>query len=549
MDDKLKNINPKKISSDKNIRDAISFLLNTIEDQAALIEQQKKQIQELKDEINRLKGEQGRPNIKPNAPAKDYSSQSREKKKSKNRKKGPKKAKIVIDDTKTLDLPPQQLPPDATFKYYDQVIQQDARLLRTNTLYRVGVYHSVSLGKTFRAALPEDYHGEFGANLQGLLHVLHYGCDVTQSRLKALMDSIGISISTGSIDHILKSQDQWALAEQTAILQAGLDGSPYVQTDSTGNREKGQQKSTHVICAEFFSVFYTLEGRKRIDILTALQGNPPDGIRLSYNAHTRTLLQVFKIPKADQETLRLLFGHSLAHSISDFCRIVQQKAGYIAAKENIFARILDAFALGHYFAQGDFPIVDLLLTDDALEYQKVARSAQALCWVHDARPYNKLTPRLEYHRQLLDDFKDQYWAFYDELLDFKELPAPEQRLQKSRLKAEFKSIFTPTTDYAQLDMLIKGTYANKDKLLAVLDYPALPLHNNAAELAARRVVRKRDISLHTMSPKGTRVRDSFLSIVETAAKLGVNALEYITDRITGQFKMISLANSIKLAYQ
>jgi hypothetical protein len=52
-----------------------------------------------------------------------------------------------------------------------------------------------------------------------------------------------------------------------------------------------------------------------------------------------------------------------------------------------------------------------------------------------------------------------------------------------------------------------------------------------------------------MSPKGIRVRDAFLSIVETAAKLGINALDYIADRITGQSKMISLSKSIKLAYQ
>jgi hypothetical protein len=549
MDDKLKNIDPTNLNSDKKIREAISFLLNTVEDQSSLIERQKELIQELKDEINRLKGEQGRPNIKPNTSSKDYSSQSREKKKSKNRKKGPKRDRMVIDHVEPLEIPISELPADAKLKYYDEVVRQDAQLVRNNVLYRVAVYYSPSLRKTFRASLPKEHMEEFGANLQALLHTLYYGCDVTQGRIKALMDSIGISISTGSIDHILKSQEQWALAEQEAILQAGIDQSPYVQTDSTGNREKGRQKSTHVICAEFFSVFYTLEGRKRFDVLTALQGNPKGGIGLSYNVHTRTLLQVFKVSQADQNKLARLFKHGQPYSKEDFCRLIQQKASSIAAKKNILARIIDSFALGHYFAQEYFPVVDLLLTDDATEYQKIARSVQALCWVHDARPYNKLTPRLDYHCQLLEDFKDQYWTYYDKLLDFKELPSAKQAIQKSQLEAEFDKIFTQTTNFAQLDKLISGTYANKDKLLAVLDHPALPLHNNAAELAARRMVRKRDVSLHTMSPKGTKVRDAFLSIVETAAKLGVNALDYIADRITGQTKMISLADSIKLAYQ
>jgi hypothetical protein len=62
------------------------------------------------------------------------------------------------------------------------------------------------------------------------------------------------------------------------------------------------------------------------------------------------------------------------------------------------------------------------------------------------------------------------------------------------------------------------------------------------------VVRKRDIPLHTWSEQGTRVRDAFLTIVETATKLGVNELAYIEDRIRGDKKMVSLANCIQAAY-
>jgi hypothetical protein len=40
----------------------------------------------------------------------------------------------------------------------------------------------------------------------------------------------------------------------------------------------------------------------------------------------------------------------------------------------------------------------------------------------------------------------------------------------------------------------------------VLRYPELPLHNNAAELAARSQARNRDVSLQTKSEAGTSVR-------------------------------------------
>ena len=133
--------------------------------------------------------------------------------------------------------------------------------------------------------------------------------------------------------------------------------------------------------------------------------------------------------------------------------------------------------------------------------------------------------------------------------NIEELSPDQQKEQKKRLEQEFVELFSETTQYAQLDQLIRKTLTNKDNLLQVLDCPALPLHNNAAELAVRRMVRKRDISLHTMSPAGTRVRDAFLSIVQTASKLGVNAMDYIADRVSGKSTMPSLAQLVKLAYQ
>ena len=82
-------------------------------------------------------------------------------------------------------------------------------------------------------------------------------------------------------------------------------------------------------------------------------------------------------------------------------------------------------------------------------------------------------------------------------------------------------------------------------MLLVLQYTELPLHNNASELGARAQVRKRDISLHTMSSKGTEAKDTLMTIVETAKKHGVNVYHYFYDRIIQKYDMPSLANLIK----
>jgi len=51
-------------------------------------------------------------------------------------------------------------------------------------------------------------------------------------------------------------------------------------------------------------------------------------------------------------------------------------------------------------------------------------------------------------------------------------------------------LFSTKTWYDQLDERIIKTKKKKESLLMVLTIPEIPLHNNAAELAARAKVRK-----------------------------------------------------------
>ena len=412
----------------------------------------------------------------------------------------------------------------------------------------VGRYYSAGEGKLYRANLPEEYQGEFGVDLKSLLQVLHHTCDVTHGRLGALLEGLGIQISSGTISNILLSSEDWAVEEQKAILYAGIEHSPYTQADSTKSKEKGKRKVTQIIGGEFFTVFYTMDSKSRLDVLRACLGKPDQDLLLCLNSSSRQLLAHFGVAQADRQFLEAHLGDGHPQTISFFEAYLEEHAPKIRAKKNMYRRILESLALGWYYEQMDFPVIDSLLSDDAGEYTKIARDLHGLCWIHDARYYNKLTPKIEIHRSITEDFQQQYWEFYYQLLDFKELPAYKQQAQKIKLEHRFEKLFKPSTDYFQLNACIGRTLGNKEKLLAVLDNPALPLHNNAAELGARRVVRKRDISLHTWSQKGTRTRDAFMSIVETAAKLGVSAIDYIADRIRKKSKRPSLAVLIQQAY-
>ncbi len=95
------------------------------------------------------------------------------------------------------------------------------------------------------------------------------------------------------------------------------------------------------------------------------------------------------------------------------------------------------------------------------------------------------------------------------------------------LSAEFDTLFATRTGYTQLDRRIAKTQAKKAALLLVLEHPELPLHNNAAELAVRQRVRKRDVSFGPRSEAGKEAWDTFMTLAETTKKLGVSFIDKI----------------------
>ena len=130
--------------------------------------------QRLKDENNRLKGEQGKPDIK--AKSKGFKSQHSSEKERKTPKKHSKRSKnatIKIDREEILEYPTDQLPADAEFKGYEQVIIQDISLATDNILFRKQKYYSPSVGKTYVAELPMGYEGEFGPGIKALIISLY----------------------------------------------------------------------------------------------------------------------------------------------------------------------------------------------------------------------------------------------------------------------------------------------------------------------------------------------------------------------------------------
>ena len=208
--------------------------------------------------------------------------------------------------------------------------------------------------------------------------------------------------------------------------------------------------------------------------------------------------------------------------------------------KNTKTRILEAAAIASYHHQTQIPVVSTLLSDDAPQFKKLT-AEQALCWIHDGRHYNRLSPIVPFNVDELKKFKTRFWDYYGDLMEYKKDPKPETA---ARLSSEFDNLFSTKTGYDALDDRIEKTKNKKKELLLVLKYPWLPLHNNDAELGARVEKRRQDVSLQTKSNDGTTAKDSFLTITQTAKKLGVNAYEYICDRVSKTFSMPALSDLI-----
>ena len=144
----------------------------------------------------------------------------------------------------------------------------------------------------------------------------------------------------------------------------------------------------------------------------------------------------------------------------------------------------------------------------------------------------------------MDGFLKHFWGYYRELLIYKQSPS---EAECTRLEAAFDELFATQTGYEALDDRIAKTRAKKQSLLLVLEYPELPLHNNASELGVRRRVRKRDVSFGPRTDAGRRAWDTFMTLAETTRKLGVSFYAYLHDRIIGANTIPPLADLITQA--
>ena len=508
----------------------VEALLAVIRAQQDRIRDLEETVQQLRDEIAILKGQKPRPQIAPSrleqpAPRPPLAEgQTRP-----GSQKRPKNAQLTI--TQEIRIPFPDPPGGSVSQGYEAYTVQELVIRAEATRYLRERILTAD-GQSLLAPLPADVlpGQHFGPNL--ICHILHqyHHNHVTQPLLQDELAQRGILISAGQINHILTQDKDVFHQEKAELLPAGLAGAPYIQVDDTGARHQGHNGYCTQIGNEFFAYFASTDSKSRLNFLEVLRGGHRDYV---INEVAVAYWQKYELSKA--------LIASLAEGPTHFVDAAAWNARLhtLGVTGPRLVRITTEGALlGSLIAQG--VSADLLvLSDGAGQFNILAHAA---CWVHAERPLARLIPHNEEHRLAIEQVRQQIWELYQDLKAYKQQPQPAQ---VPVLTARFEALCAQRTGYPSINNVLQDLREHQADLLRVLERPAVPLHNNAAESDIRDYVKKRKISGSTRSDDGRRCRDTFASLKKTCRKLAIGFLDYLQDRVRGLGQVPRLAELIR----
>ena len=286
------------------------------------------------------------------------------------------------------------LPDDAEFKGYKESIIQEVKIETDNVKYIREIYYSASQKKTYIAPLPSK--GKFGHEVKSLILELKHVGNMSQPKIHRFLDDIGVKISTGSISRILLNNIEIFHKEKDEIFETGLTLTDYHQIDDTSAIVNGKNHHTVVVCNPFYTAYFTVPNKNRLTITAILSSCEINDLSFSFNKETFDLLVYLRV---SQKTIAQLHDYAFGKEFDMvglkelFSEIFPE-----SFSERIKQKIMDASSIAHYHQQKEFPIVEILLSDDAGQYKMIG-FYHALCWIHLGRHLLDISKNIGYELQ------------------------------------------------------------------------------------------------------------------------------------------------------
>ncbi|MBP1184185.1 transposase [Methylobacterium sp. PvR107] len=470
----------------------------------------------LRDEVARLKGLPPRPPTRPTPSGMEKASE-RAQAKPGQRRRGPVHERGVITREVLLKA---AVPPGSRFKGFEDVVVRDLVLEAVVIRYRRERWSTPS-GMSVVAALPPGIVGGFGPHLRRFLLAAHVQGQVTSERLTAMLSGLGLMISKRQVVRLLSGPRDPFVAEEQAVLRAGLASAAWISVDDTAARHARTDGVTTQIGDARFTAFRTTASKSRLNFLALLRAGHGDFVvndaALAY-MRTRALAGPFLAALAAHPTRTFpdtpAWQAHLA-ALGFDARAVTPDPVQVATEGALWG------AIRHHGLMPDTVVV----SDGAGQFRV---GPHALCWVHAERLVHTLIPTTAAQRKAIALTRTLIWWFYADLKAWARAPCPKRA---RALRARFDRIFTRRTGAVMLDRLLARLHRHKAALLRVLERPEIPLHTNGSENDIRACVTKRKISGGTMSEAGRTARDVMLGLMKTCAKLGISFFRYLGDRL------------------
>jgi regulator of replication initiation timing len=352
----------------------------------------------LRDEVARIKNFPPRPPFRPSGMEKATDAKAGDPLASKKKPRGP---KLDVKRVSRQEILRVDAPAGSRFKGYRSFYVRDLVFRAELVHYRRECWVTPK-GKTVLAAISTGIMGGYGVNLRRFCLMLHAQGQVTTARLTTLLNDIGLDISKRQVVRLLTRQLDGFVAEDAAVLHAGLVSSPYVTVDDTGARHSHNPYYATHIGGPNFTVFRTTKSKSRLNFLSLLRGGYQDYV---LNDAAFDYLKERRADAAITAGLRALEPQRFCNQVPFLAHLADKGIDIFDSQE--IGTLAEAGlwgAIRHHGLVGNMVIV----SDDAGQFRV---GNHALCWVHGERLLQKLMPATAKEERLLTMVRDLVWRF------------------------------------------------------------------------------------------------------------------------------------------